>query len=151
MEQLINQYIKLIKKYAYSFKTNRICEVDDYIQIGLLTLINCVKTYKQEKGAFSTYLTKSVIRAINKERKKFEKKPELLDEIYIELDKLFDKDINKDLFDILLDLDEKNRQIFIMRMAGYKLKEIGDSINLSKETVRKKLLSIREKNNDFKS
>ena len=54
--QIIEQNIGLVKSIAAKYKG----DFDDLVQIGLITLSECVEQFNPGKGAFSTYATRAI-------------------------------------------------------------------------------------------
>ena len=118
-------------------------ERDDLYQIGWIAVINCVKTYDENRGAkFETYATRAIINAVNKELKRLsdrkaytmtldsptKESPMVADEI---MRRLIDAVENSGEFNSL------ERKIFWLKFTDdLCFTEIGKRVGSNRETVR---------------
>jgi RNA polymerase sigma-70 factor (ECF subfamily) len=138
-------------------------EAEDMLQEGLLNIYANIKTYKGT-GSFEGWLKRIVINtAITKLKKK--KKNKLFTQINEEIDanpepeqkeEVTSKDIRSTIYDAALekkeilavinDLPEGLRIVFnLYTFEGYKHKEIAQTLNITENTSKSKLLRARKK------
>ena len=67
----IKQHIKLVVSQALLFKPNTISDFDDFVQVGLIGLLNAIRTFDEKKGPFNYWAKKLIFQSILKEAKQF--------------------------------------------------------------------------------
>lgn len=126
---------------------NRDSDFDELVQVGMIALWRILKNnnYKDNLGAFSTYASKVIYRAVIKHIKKDASKN-------IPCTQIADRPIDGQLFFlweyIPLDMTLQDIAILTMRYEGYTLQEIGDKLGFSREGVGKKLNKIYKRLRD---
>lgn len=162
-EEMFTANTKIAYKIAWQYKSCGI-EFEDLKQICLLGLWKAVITFKNTH-AFSTYAYKVIFNEVNQYLRKNTKhftirylsepigkenrillEEKIVDEIdnigniekHIDMEKQF-KNIRND------DLNKKEKEIFEMRLKGYKQQNIANVMNCSQAQISRCLKKIRER------
>lgn len=119
-------------------------ERDDLYQIGWIAVMNCAKTFDENRGVkFETYATKAIINAVNKELKRLSDRRTYtitIDSAATEVSVVADTIMRQ-----LIDTVESNGKFSRVERKVFWLKfiddlcftEIGKQVGVSRETVRK--------------
>lgn len=140
--KLVEENIGLVINQAKKVhRSNKYADFDELVQIGLVCLWKIVKgtNYSPDKGAFSTYASKVIYRAmikyVNKEAK-VTNYTQIADQ-YMIVGQHFC------LWEYLpMDMTLEDVAILTMRYEGYNLEEIGERFGHSREWAGKKINKI---------
>lgn len=144
-DKLFNENIGLVI-YLYNKRFNNLSWLrDDLIQSGYIGLWNACRTFKEEnKCKFSTYASRCIINSmlmlIRKENK------HILNDCNCSLE-VEDEEVSitgiipveNDFIDLDLERQLKNNKILNLYIEGYNIKEISKILNISRNTVCKRL------------
>lgn len=143
---LIAKYIPLIKAKARCFENSRV-ERDDLISEGFLGLLNAIRSYNPEKGAFaalaSTCITNKMKSAIAKSS--FSLIEMSMDESILEeiSDKnpaaediiILKEENNEMLKQVEEVLSPKEKEVFYLYLCAYSYNQIADKLGISVKSV----------------
>ena len=144
----IKQWEKLVYKIVTNYKNNSFeyrtyIDWDEMKQVGLIALYKCIQGYDNTKGEFSTYVTKAVKRALQRQLlfdKKTENTTPIEDfKLTYEMDENeLDKNILRDkIYKIIdsLNIFEKSKTILKLRLENKTLQEIADEVGVTYQCV----------------
>lgn len=144
VDDLIRENFGLVVTIANSFKPNELSDKLDYIQAGSIGLFKAIKNYSGEIK-FSTYASILIRREILREVYK-NKSVWAISYSFEFLDKLCEISYNKRCIkECLPNLDKEESCILDMRLAGFSLKEIGESYGNSKQWAKSRIQDIIRK------
>ena len=141
----IEDNVKIAYHVANKFTPTVMVDEDDLKQTALWGLHKATKSFKEEKGKFSTFAYRIIRNEIIKELKKWQHKEALsLDEMEIEV-----KDNKQDegflLEEIKEILDKMELKIILLTMEGYNQRQIGSQIGKSQRVVSKVFIRAKDK------
>jgi RNA polymerase sigma-70 factor (ECF subfamily) len=143
--ELYNKYSKMLIGFIYRH-TNDINETSDILQETFVRLLENIKEYNP-KGSFKSYIFTIALNIIRDRKRKesFEKKmmPKIYEETISTEDENEDK--LKELYNIIENLSEDDKNIILLRLEGYKIEEIAEILGISSRTVNRALKKIIDK------
>lgn len=143
--ELYNKYSKMLIGFIYRH-TNDINETSDILQETFVRFLENIKEYKP-KGSFKSYIFTIALNIIRDKKRKeaFEKKmmPKIYEKSTINTEE--NKDKLKELYDIVENLSEDEKNIILLRLEGYKIEEIAEILSISIRTVNRALKKIINK------
>lgn len=161
-EEIVVRYVRLIASIATKYRAEGF-EINDFIQEGLLTLLNACKTYNENSGAsFKNYATICVENKFISILRKSQIKSAIpkdnlvpIDEVELSDDNATNPEqlvLNKETLDgMLVSLKSKlsplELQVFSLYLAGCNYIETSRRLNLSVKSVDNALQRIRKKLN----
>ena len=157
MSELITRYVNIIVIKANRFASglfNR-QDAEDFISEGFLALLNAIRTYEEDKGAFSAYANACIDNrmktALGKARRglilseefdpaKVKEQSPAADEVYIE------KEARAEILGkIKKVLSEREFQIFDLYLDSFTYRQIAARLNISVKSVDNALSRARTK------
>lgn len=137
--QLLADNIGLVVAQAKKFKPTNVTDLDDYKQAGYLGLLKAIRKYNPNIGTkLITFAWNAIYREIAREAGKFNEKQEKLIEEPAEYK-------NDKIWEYVPKLSDNDFFILWMRVCGYTIQEIADSIKESKQSICIKLQKIINK------
>lgn len=151
----LENHLGLVRSIVSKFDTSHIMD-SDLFGIGCLALVEAQKSYKPEKGSFSTWATKLIKQSIfdSFRKSKKQKAKTEINENFVDKTK---KSIPHDFLETLLsdskndtETEKQNKKILIDHFInGKSWAEIGRNLSLTRERVRQKgieaIKKIRER------
>lgn len=144
LEELFERHYGLLVSQAISFKPPTKADLDDYIQIAAIGMMNAYKNYDEKRAKFSTYAICCIRNAIKNHlrgQKKFKSD--------VVLDFQVAAPTQENLADYLPDtLTQSERKFVLLKVAGWTAKEISEDSGLPIHRVHKILNNAYEKIRD---
>lgn len=142
--RLIEENMGLVISIAKQFKPKSKSEFDDYVQAGLIGCLRAIRKFDAEKASLSTWAYKhikwEIIRQIEAANKSNALSIEQLTENYP-----IEPEVNS-LLEIIPDyLDDEERQLLILKKAGYSIKDITEMLSMNTYAIGKILKSAVDK------
>ena len=136
---------KVVNKLLLSRRISQYpIERDDLYQIGWIAVMNCAKTFDENRGVkFETYATRAIINAVNKELKRLSDRRAYtitIDKAAVEIPVVADTIMRKliDTVETSGVFDRVERKVFWLKFTDdLCFTEIGKQVGVSRETVRK--------------
>ena len=143
-DKIIRENIGLVITQAMHFKPTRVSDIDDYVQVGRVALLNAIRHYNSDKGTFANYAWKCIRREIIKEAKKFK------EDIILELsENIPSPESGEKVWEILTeDLTQKELKAVELWLDGRSFSQVGKVMGYSKEWISQLLKSAFKKMRD---
>lgn len=142
MNELIEKHSNTLKRYALSLTRGNRADADDLYQDTIMKILIKSELYvEQDKFAqWSQRLMRNIF--IDKCRKEIRRNPSLenynesiLSDLSTE-NTADSKLIIEAIYDCIADLKEDQKQIIMLRLEGFKFKEIGEKLSMPPVTLR---------------
>lgn len=141
---LILENMGLVISIAKQFKPKSKSEFDDYVQAGSIGLLKAIRKFDAEKASLSTWAYKhikwEIIRQIEAANKSNALSLEQITDNHS-----IEPEINELLEAIPDYLDNDERQLLILKKAGYSVKDITEMLSMNTYTIGKILKSAVDK------
>lgn len=141
LEALFDQHYGLLVSQAISFRPPTQTDLDEYIQVAALGMINAIDKYDKNKSKFSTYAICCIRNALKnylRGQNKFKSDVRLEFEIETKDPTIIDEYLPDSLTD-------SEYRIFQMKIEGWTTKDIAEELNWRVHRVRKALGNAYEK------
>lgn len=143
IEEQIQEHLGIVRFVLNNFFP-KLAQDDDVYQLALIGLWNACRTYRPERGAFSTYAVSCCRHEVCKELRKHKRRPQLIsleDETKEGLTVAgliadpVDHFGSVDLRNAWNRLTEREKRILGMRASGYSQQEIGKLLGVSQSRI----------------
>lgn len=156
---LVHKIVQLLLD-ACNIQTSAVYDYDDYLQTGMMGLMNAAKTFDQQKGAkFSTYACTCIKNKILEEYRMQLSNKQILNFLCCELDgyEIIERDETGAYFELLTSLRQyvkmlkrKGRdielglEIALLSSQGSQIKEAAAILHVSYSKARRELFNFRK-------
>lgn len=146
-EMLANENYHLIDEYLGSTRSTYDYEAQMVVTDAFL---RAIKTYDSSKSSFKTYFyicARNARSSLGRRRKSepTEVSVDSLDSILQTAD-MYSHDLESDIVDyIYIRLDDRDREILELNVAGYKQREIAELYGVSRQSISKRLKNISKR------
>jgi len=141
-DRLVRQHLGLAVFQARSFSNTGVTDTDDYIQDAAIGLLKAIRTYDPKRGSFATYARSIMHNEIMSDIRKFDRNAESLN-----VDVAASSPQSK-LTEFLPNLDPYEYATVCMRSLGFTNREIANTLEFSKEWIRRLFRSAVQKIRD---
>lgn len=136
-----------LKNLCYRYINNK-DELDDAVQVSFILIFKNIEQFKPELGRFKSWAAKIAINSSLKINRKHSYPLQDLDNItHIPVPAVALQNMNvENLLHLLDKIGEDYKTVFMMSVVdGFEYKEISDTLQISEESVRKRLSRARQK------
>jgi|10_taG_2_1085330.scaffolds.fasta_scaffold05407_2 RNA polymerase sigma factor (sigma-70 family) len=142
-DDIIKLNMGLIVSQVRSFCGPRHNDFEDYIQIGCMAVVKCYDSYDESKARWTTYACSCIRNALKNELRKKQRNIKTVNIDNIDEEKwYYDTNINDSIPE---NLEDNERQILDLKIAGYTRKEIAEITGQSSKSVRYQITRLLKK------
>ncbi|MCX8028496.1 MAG: RNA polymerase sigma factor [Brevinematales bacterium] len=139
--ELYNKYSKLLIKFVYRYTRDVDMSVD-VVQETFVKLLENIKRYSP-RGSFKSFLFKTAINIIRDRKRKEKRDRKMFEEITQSFSYNDDSESMKEqIMDIIDSLPDRDKEMIIFRLEGYKIEEIAEFEGCSVRTVKRVLKRV---------
>lgn len=135
--ELLDQFMPLIKKIAKSFHPRNIDELEEYISLGQLGLVKAAQKHDSKKGSLCTIAYYSIQTEISNYKRSCRKIP--IFDYSQDISEIYDRatiDQKDDIYDFLPILSQEEKSIIDLYLQKYTFEEIGRKLNKSRSYIQ---------------
>ncbi|MCX8097166.1 MAG: RNA polymerase sigma factor [Spirochaetes bacterium] len=139
--ELYSKYSKMLIGFVYKYTRDTDMTID-IVQETFIRFLENVKNYSP-RGSFKSFIFTTALNIIRDRKRKEKRDRKLLEDISFNTSTIDDSNaVREDIMNIIDNLPDRDKEILIFRLEGYKIEEIANIEKCSTRTVKRVLKRV---------